>query len=101
MIEIVELCKRCKLSKAQIANKKTRVQISQLMIRRPCVECNEVEYELEEKDIVEVLEDAASQTNARVEVISSDSEEKTKLTALGLCRNLEIWTKIKLIGLAP
>jgi len=29
------------------------------------------------------LEDAASQTNARVQVIATDSEEKTKLTALG------------------
>ncbi len=83
MIEIVALCKRCKLSKAQIANKKTQVQISQVMITRPCEKCNTVDYELEEKDIVDVLEDAASQTNARVEVLSSESEEKAKLTAFG------------------
>jgi peptide subunit release factor 1 (eRF1) len=38
---------------------------------------------VEEKDIVDVLEDVASQTNAVVEVISSESEEKAKLTALG------------------
>ena len=39
--------------------------------------------EVEGKDIVDVLEDLATQTNARVEVISTDSEEKAKLTALG------------------
>ncbi len=83
MIEIVALCKKCKLSKAQIVNKKSQVPISQLMITRPCKKCNAVEYEVEEKDIVDVLEDAASQTNARVEVISSESEEKARLTALG------------------
>ena len=32
--------------------------------------------------MVDVLEDAASQTNARVEVIFTDSEEKAKLKAL-------------------
>ena len=50
---------------------------------RPCEKCNAVECELEEKDIVDVLEDAAAQTNARVEVISSESEEKAKFRALG------------------
>jgi len=39
--------------------------------------------EVEGKDIVDVLEDLATQTNARVEVISTDSEEKAKITALG------------------
>jgi peptide chain release factor subunit 1 len=38
---------------------------------------------VEEKDIIDVLEDAASQTDARVEVISTESEEKAKLRALG------------------
>jgi peptide subunit release factor 1 (eRF1) len=38
---------------------------------------------VEEKDIVDVLEDAASQTDAMVEVISVESQEKAKLTALG------------------
>ncbi|HUK85796.1 MAG TPA: hypothetical protein VLU95_08025 [Candidatus Acidoferrum sp.] len=83
MIEILALCRRCKNSKAQIVNKKTRVQILQAMITNPCEKCNALEYEAEEKDIVGVLEDVALQTNARVEVISSESEEKVKLTALG------------------
>jgi peptide subunit release factor 1 (eRF1) len=36
-----------------------------------------------QKDIVDVLEDAASQTDARVEVISTASEEKIRIAALG------------------
>jgi len=83
MIEIVAMCKRCELSKAKIVNKETKVPTVQEMISSPCVRCNAVEYEVEEKDIVDVLEDFASQTDARVEVISSESEEKSKLTALG------------------
>jgi peptide chain release factor subunit 1 len=83
MIEIVVMCKKCKLSKSKIADKKTKVQTVQEMISSPCEKCNGVEYEVEEKDIIDVLEDVASQTDARVEVISVESEEKAKLTALG------------------
>ena len=83
MIEIVAMCKRCELSKAKIIDKEKKVQTVQEMISRPCEKCKAVEYEVEEKDIIDVLEDAASQTDARVEVISPDSEEKAKLTALG------------------
>lgn len=49
----------------------------------PCIRCGAVDYETEEKDMVDVLEDAASGTNARVEVIFTDSEEKAKLKSLG------------------
>jgi peptide chain release factor subunit 1 len=83
MIEIVALCKKCSLPKAKIVDKKKKFQTEQEMISSPCERCNAVEYEVEEKDIVDVLEDFASQTDARVEVISSESEEKAKLTALG------------------
>jgi peptide chain release factor subunit 1 len=82
MIEIVVMCKRCKLSRAKIVDKEKKVQTVREMISSPCDKCSAVEYEVEEKDIVDVLEDAASQTNAKVEVISTESEEKAKLTAL-------------------
>jgi peptide chain release factor subunit 1 len=83
MLEIVVMCKKCELSRAQIVNMKKKAQIVQEMISSPCERCNAVEYAVEEKDIVDVLEDAASQTNAAVEVISTESGEKAKLTALG------------------
>ena len=83
MIEIAAMCKRCGLSKAKIVHRKEKVQTVQEMISSPCTKCNAVDYEVEEKDIVDVLEDVASQTDARVEVISTESEEKAKLTALG------------------
>jgi peptide chain release factor subunit 1 len=83
VIEIVAMCKKCGLSKAKIVNMKNKVQTVQEMVSSPCERCNAVEYEADEKDIIDVLEDAASQTDARVEVISTESEEKAKLTALG------------------
>ncbi len=83
MIEVVALCKKCELTKAEIVNVKMKAQTIQKMISSPCERCRAVEYAFEEKDMIDVLEDAASRTNAAVEVISTESEEKAKLTALG------------------
>ena len=83
MVEIVAMCKKCKLAKTTIVEIAKKVQTMQEMISTPCERCRAVEYEMEEKDIVDVLEDVASQTDAIVEVISSESEEKAKLRALG------------------
>ena len=83
MTEIVVLCKKCALSRAEIVNKDQKVRTVHEMTSRPCERCGAVDYQVEEKDMIDVLEDAASQTNARVEVVSSESEEKVKLTALG------------------
>jgi peptide chain release factor subunit 1 len=83
MAEILAICKKCELSKTKIVNKANKVQTVQGMISIPCERCKAVEYEVEEKDIVDVLEDVASQTDAMVEVVSSDSEEKAELATLG------------------
>ncbi len=81
-IEIIATCKKCGLSKTRIVKEAQKIPTEQEMMSTPCEKCNAVEYEVEEKDIVDLLEDLASQTNAVVEVISSGSEEKAKLTAL-------------------
>lgn len=83
IVELVAVCKKCGLSKAKIVYKKNKIQNTQEMLSNPCAKCNAVEYEVEEKDIIDVLEDAASLTDAKVEVISTESAEKARLTALG------------------
>ena len=83
MIEIVVMCKRCELSRAKIVNKEKKIQTMQEMISTPCERCNAIDFEVDEKDIIDVLEDLASQTNSKIEVISAESEEKAKLKALG------------------
>ena len=81
--EIVTICKRCGLTKMKIVNEEQKVQTVKEIRSRPCERCGAVDYEAEEKDVIDVLEDLASQTNARVEVVSSESEEKGALAALG------------------
>ena len=83
IIDLIAVCKRCGLSKAKMVDNKKKLQTVQEMTSKPCEKCSAVDYEVEEKDIIDVLEDEASRTNSRVEVISSESEEKARLTALG------------------
>jgi peptide chain release factor subunit 1 len=83
LFEVVAMCKKCGLSKTKIIDNKRKAQAIREMMSSRCERCNSVEYEVEEKDIVDVLEDAASQTDAKVEVISTPSEEKAQLAALG------------------
>ncbi len=82
LIEVVAVCRKCGLPKTQVVNRKD-VKVMQEFVSAPCVNCRAVDYEVEEKDMIDVLEDAASQTDARVQVIATDSEEKAKLAALG------------------
>jgi peptide chain release factor subunit 1 len=83
MLELVVMCKSCNLSRTKIVDKRTKVQKIQEMISSPCERCQAIEYVVDEKDIIDVFEDLASKTDAEVEVISTESEEKAKLTALG------------------
>lgn len=83
LIEIVATCKRCGSSKKKIIYNEKKAQFIQEMVSKTCKKCNANEYEVEEKDIIDVLEDAASKTDARVEVITTASEAKTKITFFG------------------
>jgi peptide chain release factor subunit 1 len=80
--EAVFTCRNCGLSKSEIV-RKNDLSAVQRMAAAPCVRCGAVDYERVEKDMVDVLEDAASTTDARVEVIFTGSEEKAKLKSLG------------------
>jgi peptide chain release factor subunit 1 len=82
MIEITAMCKKCEHSRAKMVDKEKKVQAVQEMISTPCEKCGAVDYEVGGREIVDVLEDAASRTDAEVEVIS-ESEEKIKLKPFG------------------
>jgi peptide chain release factor subunit 1 len=81
IVELDAVCKRCGTGRTSFVDEKKFQSLSGQLFR-PCTKCNGMDYEVVVRDIVDVLEDFASQTNSRVEVISN-SEEKAKLTTLG------------------
>jgi peptide chain release factor subunit 1 len=81
--EIVVTCKGCGYPKRNISKNNKKTQAIHELISTACKECNSKDYEVEEKDIIDVLEDLASKTDAKVEVISTDSKEKSQIATLG------------------
>ena len=82
LYKAVFTCRNCGLSKSEVVKKKDAAAVQRMAVV-PCVRCQAVDYERVEKDMVDLLEDAAASTDARVEVIFTDSEEKAKLKNLG------------------
>jgi len=79
--EVIAVCKKCGYPKSKIADNTT--QATKELLSVPCDQCRGTTFEVAERDFVDVLEDLAAQTDASVEVISTASEEKTQLKALG------------------
>jgi peptide chain release factor subunit 1 len=79
--EVLAVCKECGQPRSKITA--NLAEGTKEIVSLPCERCRGTAFEVAERDIVEVLEDLASQTNASVEVVSTASEEKTQLNALG------------------
>jgi peptide subunit release factor 1 (eRF1)/transcriptional regulator with XRE-family HTH domain len=80
---ITTVCKNCKIMKEQIVQNQKRVQVMQEMISKACEECGATNYDADERDIVDVLEDKAIQIGAKVEMISSGTEEGSMFKSFG------------------
>ncbi|MDH2901217.1 MAG: peptide chain release factor aRF-1 [archaeon] len=83
LIEIVLTCKKCDAPRRRLVHEEKKMETTQRELLVRCEKCNGLEYEVEDRDIVDALEDVASATDAKVEVISSEGEEKEKLNSLG------------------
>ncbi len=81
VVEVTAVCRNCGYPKKAVTSNKA--QTVQGMLTAPCEKCGSISYEVQEKDIVDVLEDIASGVDSAVEVISTASKEKDQLTALG------------------
>jgi peptide subunit release factor 1 (eRF1) len=53
------------------------------MASAPCTKCGSTDYNVLEKDIVDVLEEMAFQVGSKVEVISSGTEEGSMFNTFG------------------
>jgi peptide chain release factor subunit 1 len=78
--ETIAVCKNCGHIMKRIS--KAEPQVMNEIAKTPCEKCGSITYEIHQEDVVDVLEDMASKTNAAVEVISTDSKEKNQLNAL-------------------
>ena len=81
--QIAMLCKNCKTKKEQVVQNQKRMRAIQEMISLPCTKCGGTDYEVDEIDVVDLLEERAIQVSAKVEVISSGTEEGNMFRSFG------------------
>jgi len=83
MVRIDAQCKKCETVKSETVAAARKIQQRQEMISTPCIKCGATDYEVAEKDIVDVLEEMAFQVGSKVEVISSGTEEGNMFKSFG------------------
>lgn len=76
-------CKRCGTVKTETVLASGKIQKKQGMLSTACANCGAMEYDMVERDVVDVLEELAFQVGSKVEVISSGTEEGNMFRSFG------------------
>src|ERR671931_2101864 len=76
-------CKACKYAQAKIVERAQLMATKQEYITKQCPSCHVTDTETVEKDIGDYLNELATMTGCRLEVISSKTEEGSQLASLG------------------
>ncbi|HEY4672810.1 MAG: peptide chain release factor aRF-1 [Thaumarchaeota archaeon] len=74
LTEIKVTCKKCGEEKSRIVKRENYVAEKQRLITEPS-KCGSTDYEVVERDIVDILDELALETGAKLEVISGKTEE--------------------------
>ncbi len=82
-VRIDASCKKCETAKTETVPATKKIQTRQEMASTPCTKCGSTDYDVTEKDIVDVLEEMAFQVSSKVEVISSGTEEGSMFKSFG------------------
>ena len=85
-LEILEIrvkCKRCEDERSVMVKRENYVSEKQNLISNQCTSCSSMDYQVQERDIVDILDDLALDGGARLEIISGKSEEGRMLKSFG------------------
>jgi len=82
-VRLESICKRCNTKSEKIVERDKLMQLKQEMISTPCSSCSALDIDTNVQDIVDHLEELALKTGAKIEVISSRTEDGKMLESLG------------------
>ena len=82
-IHLKIVCTKCGLTREANIPRINYIEEKQKQISTPCGNCGSLEFEVTEQDFIEYLADQAYLSGAKVEVISSRSEEGAMLKSFG------------------
>jgi peptide chain release factor subunit 1 len=76
-------CRSCKAVQEKVVERAAIISTKQETSSKPCPTCGVTDYDVTEKDIVDYMQELATMTGARLEVISGQMEEGAQLASLG------------------
>jgi peptide chain release factor subunit 1 len=76
-------CKACKNIQAIIVDRSQVIATKQEYLSKPCPSCHGSDLEAVDKDIVDYLNELATMSGSKLEVISGKTEEGSQLASLG------------------
>ncbi len=82
-VKINSKCKSCGNTIEIFTDRHELVSTKQELLSKSCVICGEIVYETNERDIVDYLEELATATGSKLEIISGKSEEGMQISSLG------------------
>ncbi|MBI2125850.1 MAG: peptide chain release factor 1, partial [Thaumarchaeota archaeon] len=82
LTEIKATCKKCDEVKKKIVRRDNYIAEKQRLISEPS-KCGSTDYEITERDVIEILDELAMETAAKLEVISGKTEEGQMLKSFG------------------
>jgi peptide subunit release factor 1 (eRF1)/intein/homing endonuclease len=82
-IRLEARCRKCGTVKSDVVQTQAKIQKKQELISEPCKSCGGVDYDVTERDIVDILEEMAFQVGSKVEIISSGTEEGSMFKNFG------------------
>jgi peptide chain release factor 1 len=83
MVRLDARCRKCGTVRSETVQAPKKIQQRQEMTSTPCGKCGASDYDVAERDLVDVLEEMAFQVGAKVEVISSGTEEGSMFKSFG------------------
>jgi peptide chain release factor subunit 1 len=81
--EIKLKCNKCNAEKIIYAERINFMNTRQNLLSNPCESCGATDLVINDSDLVSVVEDLSGQTGAKLEIISSKTEEGAQLASLG------------------
>jgi len=76
-------CKSCGNVQEKIVDRSALVETKQDVTSKPCPKCKASDFEVAEKDIVDYMQELATMTGTRLEIVSAQMEEGAQLVSLG------------------
>jgi peptide chain release factor subunit 1 len=81
--EIKLKCNKCNAEKIMYAERINLMNTRQNLLSNACESCGATDLVINDSDLVSVVEDLSGQTGAKLEIISSKTEEGAQLASLG------------------